>query len=215
MKKELVVALTLALASGLTFAADDAMKSSQSGSSASPSTSSSGGTAISPGSSSASGSENTKTSSGATSASQVESDGNAWMVELSADPKTALFQRLDADKNGYLNQQEVQGYKDEVTINLDRASSGSGDQKGVDIIAFKTAVTNSMLGLGGDGSNESLESFAHGGLDTTGPADTNSQGMQSDKVMDQVVEEQGGPTMLRGGPNPSPSQPTPEQTLTP
>lgn len=217
MKKELVVALTLALASGLTIAMETPQGNSNTSASPSASSPSNTGDASTPNPADAArtATQNRQSGQGMTSSTQAGSTGNSWMVDLSADPKTALFQRLDADKNGYLNQQELQTYKDEIAVNLDRAGSGSGDKQGVDIVTFKTALTNSMLGLGGEGSNESLEGFAHGGLDTSGPADSDAAGMQSDKVMEHVVEEQGGPTMLQSGPNPSSTQPTPEQALTP
>ncbi len=139
-----------------------------------------------------------------------------------ADPKTTLFLRLDTDKSGYLSQQEISAGKDLLT--LDVSGAGSTDQKGVDLIGFKTALTNSMLGMGGT----TMASSSMGGsgcINASTSASTDSDrnvqgadaegdtgGIQSDKVMNEVMEE-GGPTMLRGGPNPGPDQLTPEQKL--
>ncbi len=247
MEKKLLPALILTLLAGTAMAMDDASKTDKSmsgASSASTTDSNSPGRTSGSSDRSMSGADAGSASSGSNQSggSAASMGGGAGSVdasrlaELTADPKTTLFLRLDTDKNGYLSQQEIGAGKDLLT--LDVSDADSTDQKGVDLIGFKTALTNSMLGMGGTtmassstggssgntGSGSSASSGSGSNNASTSAstdsdrnvqgagAEGTSGGMQSDKVMDEVQEE-GGPTMLRGGPNPRPDQLTPEQKL--
>lgn len=239
MEKKLLPALILSLFAGAAMASDDAAKADKSMSGASKDSSvSSDASAQDKSMSGAAASGDSNKSSGSVSTSSIDA---ARLNELSADPKMTLFLRLDTDKNGRLSSQEISSGKDLLT--LDVSGSGSGSNEGVDLISFKTAVTNSMLGMGGttmaSSSTGGASGSASGSADTSSSASSGSDagnasssastdsdrniqgadansgadgGMLSDKVMKEV-EERGGPTMLRGGPNPSPDELTPEQKL--
>lgn len=233
MEKKLLTALILTVFAGTAIAYDEAAKADKSMSGAASDSSISSDASAQDKSISSDTSAQDKSMSGAASASGDRAtlsniDSNR-LSELSADPQTTLFLRLDTDKDGILSNDEYTAGKSALTIDVSNANADSNT--GVDLIEFKTAITNSMLGISGNtmaasnagsaASGSSSGSSAAGANTTSGSdrnvqgadIDTNTQGMQSDKVMEQVVEEQGGPTTLRGGPNPSPDQATPEQNL--
>lgn len=168
------------------------------------------------------------------------SGSDAALSELSADPQVTLFYRLDTDKDGILSSQELQTGKNHLVINVSGANTSptSSSAGGIDLQSFKTAISNSMLGLsasttsatpssasvtppapGTDRATNDLSpdrtiqgAGADGSTGQGAGADGSTGGMLSDKIMDQA-EKDGGPTMLRGGPNPSPDGLTPEQTI--
>jgi len=135
------------------------------------------------------------------------------MSELSADPHVALFNRIDANRDGVISNEELSAGKGKLTLNIDAAGSAGG--KGLDLTNFKNAITNSMLGLTAGGSSTG-SAGASASTDSSGRnvqgAAADSGGMLDDKAMENV-EKQGGPTMKQGGPNPSSDEMTPEQKL--
>ncbi|MEO7601288.1 MAG: EF-hand domain-containing protein [Gammaproteobacteria bacterium] len=141
------------------------------------------------------------------------------LSELSADPHVALFNRIDANRDGVISNEELSAGKDKLTLNMDAAAGG----KGLDLTNFKNAITNSMLGLtAGSTSTGNMASSPSGSAGTNASttssdrnvqgAATDSGGMLDDKAMENV-EKEGGPTMQQGGANPSSGTMTPEQTI--
>jgi len=152
------------------------------------------------------------------------------LSELSADPHVALFNRIDANRDRVISNEELSAGKDKLTLDIGAAGSAGG--KGLDLTNFKNAITNSMLGLtaGGastgsmasspgdtsSGSSSAGSAGASASTDSSGRnvqgAAADSGGMLNDKAMENV-EKQGGPTIQQGGPNPSSDDMMPEQKL--
>ncbi len=227
MEKKLLPALILSLLAGTALAASDATSGSKDKSmsgAASDSSMPSGSDSSGKSSSSASNTGASDKSISGASTSQVGatlSVDPSRLSELSADPHVALFNRIDANRDGVISNEELSAGKDKLTLNMDAAGSAGG--KGLDLTNFKNAITNSMLGLtAGNTSTGNIASSPSGSAGTNASttssdrtvqgAAADSGGMLDDKAMENV-ERQGGPTMKQGGPNPSSDAMTPEQTL--
>ncbi|MEO5703192.1 MAG: hypothetical protein ABIQ54_04835 [Gammaproteobacteria bacterium] len=250
MEKKLLPALILSLLAGTAIADSDSSGSklhSMSGAANDGSVSSSSDSSPSAASNTAGDtSSSNKSMSGASSSSQtadsknLQASGGATLSvdasrlsELSADPNVALFNRLDKNRDGIINNDELSAGRDNLTLNIDTAASA--DSKGLDLTHFKTAITNSMLGLTAGGtstgnmaSSPSSSSAAAGtsvdGSATSASTDSNNRNVQGagaadanagmlDESIMRNVEKEGGPTMEQGGANPSGDTLTPEQKL--
>lgn len=222
MEKKLLPALILSLLAGTALAASDATSGSKDKSmsgAASDSSMPSGSDSSGKSSSSASNPGASDKSISGASTSQVGatlSVDPSRLSELSADPHVALFNRIDANRDGVISNEELSAGKDKLTLNMEDAA-GSAGGKGLDLTNFKNAITNSMLGLTagststGSGSAGTNASTTSSDRNVQGAA-ADSGGMLDDKAMENV-EKEGGPTMQQGGGNPSSGTMTPEQTI--